>query len=954
EKKLTLCGTIKKNKRELAPQYVSTKNWAVFSTISGHLGIIKLASYCPKPIKFVNLISTKHDSINFNEEDAKKKPNLILFYNKNKGGVDVLDYLCNEYSTKRKTRRWPYYLFQGLLNFLAVNSYILYKSGNVYISRRLYLRQLGKSLCIENKLFRNLSFQHPCNLMINGIVMDHGARHPNMETNIENAHVLTLNVSLEYEKSEINSGFFYKSAEDRERLVVSERKHTDDKCWKIVELKNKVCKNGESFFIANQKGIDPLSLDILAKNGIVALRRAKRRNMERLTKACGGEAVNCVDELKADVLGYAGKIYQTQVGEEKYTFVEECKNPTSVTMLLRGPNKHTLEQLKAALRDGIRAVSNAIEDGLSIFAEGILVIPKTLARNSAHDIADTMVQLDNEFYKNTTTTIGLNLETGTPFDPIDAGIFDNYRVKKQMILSGALITSNLLRVDEIMRAEVCLNKINATSINLDVNIITIDALIMKVKRENYLNKSLKSAFCGTKSFTSRITHENKFISVVDKTDVACVVEAQKDLEKKNIDIFGTSKILEIEDDVLERNMDQYDKKLLSEQMNLSIPLRPKYIEGTSIKDYEILEEDSFTDWRRSIAVLEKNTNFNITPYEKNLEIWRQLWFVIDRCHLLIQIVDARNPLLYISQFLSNHITNNKNKHLLYFFNKADLLTESQRQIWREYCQSQNISFYFTTNCLDESTQTDIINTKEKLTRVLVDYCSENIQSAPKYNIGMIGFPNVGKSSMIRTLLGENIVAVSMTPGKTKKWQSHYLKNSNIQLFDCPGMIMPSFVYSRADLVTNGILSIDHVSDFIEPANIMAASVSKLNFKKLYNINIILPKNRKNGRKMLETYAKSRGHVLCRNVPDCSRAVRIITKDYISGKLPHCYLPPTVIGDSSSDENPECDTEKDELEFNMNLVTLQKSENVKNPKLKHHSNRNKKQKLRRKFAHLNPE
>ncbi|OAF70972.1 hypothetical protein A3Q56_01213 [Intoshia linei] len=161
EIKLTLCGTIRKNKRELAPQFVSTKNRAVFSTISGHLGIIKLASYCPKPIKFVNLISTKHDSINFNEEDAKKKPNLILLYNKNKGGVDVLDYLCNEYSTKRKTRRWPHYLFQGLLNILAVNSYILYKSGNVYISRRLYLRQLGKSLCIENKLFRNLSFQHP-------------------------------------------------------------------------------------------------------------------------------------------------------------------------------------------------------------------------------------------------------------------------------------------------------------------------------------------------------------------------------------------------------------------------------------------------------------------------------------------------------------------------------------------------------------------------------------------------------------------------------------------------------------------------------------------------------------------------------------------------------------------------------------------------------------------------
>ena len=142
--------------------------------------------------------------------------------------------------------------------------------------------------------------------LVRGLVLDHGARHPDMPKRIENAFILTLNVSLEYEKTcvfsrivypnpqnlitihrEVNSGFFYSSAEQREKLVESERRFTDAKCKKIVDFKNLVCdqavgsKEKKNFVVINQKGIDPLSLDILAKNGILALRRAKRRNMER-------------------------------------------------------------------------------------------------------------------------------------------------------------------------------------------------------------------------------------------------------------------------------------------------------------------------------------------------------------------------------------------------------------------------------------------------------------------------------------------------------------------------------------------------------------------------------------------------------------------------------------------------------------------------------------------------
>ena len=167
--------------------------------------------------------------------------------------------------------------------------------------------------------------------LIRGLALDHGARHPDMPKRVENAFVLTLNVSLEYEKSEVNSGFFYSSAEQRDKLVESERRHVDAKVRKIVELKKDVCGDDpkKSFVVINQKGIDPLSLDILAKNGIFALRRAKRRNMERLQLVCGGSSQNSVDDLSADILGWAGLVYEQQLGEEKYTFVVSANQSSS-------------------------------------------------------------------------------------------------------------------------------------------------------------------------------------------------------------------------------------------------------------------------------------------------------------------------------------------------------------------------------------------------------------------------------------------------------------------------------------------------------------------------------------------------------------------------------------------------------------------------------------------------
>jgi len=325
------------------------------------------------------------------------------------------------------------------------------------------------------------------------LVLDHGARHPDMKKRAENCYILTCNVSLEYEKTEINSGLFYKSSEERERLLLAERAFIDARVKKIIELKRKLCDGTDkNFVIINQKGIDPSSLDALAKDGIMALRRAKRRNMERLPLICGGVAVNSVDDLTPEMLGFAGLVYEQVLGEDKYTFIEKCPNPKSVTMLIRGPNKHTIMQIKDAIKDGLMAVRNCFVDGgvvpgagafelaahgelmkyketvkgrlklgVECFAKALLVIPKTLAQNAGFDAQETIVTLTEEEAKTREAKrgyIGLDLSTGGACLPADMGILDNYIVKKHIVSSSATIASNLLLVDEIMKAGISTGK----------------------------------------------------------------------------------------------------------------------------------------------------------------------------------------------------------------------------------------------------------------------------------------------------------------------------------------------------------------------------------------------------------------------------------------------------------------------------------------------------------------
>jgi len=223
-----------------------------------------------------------------------------------------------------------------------------------------------------------------------------------------------------------------------------------------------------------------------------------------LSLACGGFQVNSVEDLTIDSLGEAGKLYEEVLGEYHYTIVEDVKNPLSCTILMKGPNPHSIAQLKDAVRDGTRSVKNAIDDlalvpgggafeiachnhlmgmldnfkgkkklGVQAFAEAILVIPKTLAENSGLDVMDTLIALKEEYkaaLKVSTAAadaagatksaepqtahayVGLDVNSGEPTSPAEMGVWDNFIVKKQFVQLSTVIASQLLLVDELMRA----------------------------------------------------------------------------------------------------------------------------------------------------------------------------------------------------------------------------------------------------------------------------------------------------------------------------------------------------------------------------------------------------------------------------------------------------------------------------------------------------------------------
>ncbi|XP_078486693.1 large subunit GTPase 1 homolog [Ciona intestinalis] len=349
---------------------------------------------------------------------------------------------------------------------------------------------------------------------------------------------------------------------------------------------------------------------------------------------------------------------------------------------------------------------------------------------------------------------------------------------------------------------------------------------------------------------------------------------------------------------------------LEYQHLLGIPRRPPWTKQTTKEELEKLETESFLAWRKKLTVIQDNDDLIITPYEKNLDFWRQLWRVIERSDVIVQIVDARDPLLFRCLDLETYVTeSNESKQNILLVNKADLLSSKQRSEWRSHFEQLGVNVVFWSAVLEnekldenfDHSQLEALDVEDLFTREqLIDFLKSLIDK-PNKVVGMVGYPNVGKSSTVNTLMGVKKAAVSATPGRTKHFQTLHI-DSELCLCDCPGLVFPSFVSNKAEMVLSGILPIDQMRDHVAPVNLLGHRIPRRVIEVTYGFNISKPNEGENpdrvptAAEILSAHALSRGFMTTHGQPDNSRSARVILKDYVNGKLLCSVPPPGVSGE----------------------------------------------------------
>ncbi|KAL2331875.1 hypothetical protein Fmac_019456 [Flemingia macrophylla] len=377
--------------------------------------------------------------------------------------------------------------------------------------------------------------------------------------------------------------------------------------------------------------------------------------------------------------------------------------------------------------------------------------------------------------------------------------------------------------------------------------------------------------------------------------------------------------------------------------SLRVPRRPPWSPDMSVEELDDNEKQAFLIWRRSLARLEENEKLVLTPFEKNLDIWRQLWRVVERSDLLVMVVDSRDPLFYRCPDLEAYAQEvDEHKRTLLLVNKADLLPASVREKWVEYFRAHNIIYIFwSAKAASETVEgkmlwspleaddprrnnnpdTKIYDRDELLARLQsvaeeitqmrrnssssstgpsnIQSADENVAGCSSSNnviVGFVGYPNVGKSSTINALVGKKRTGVTSTPGKTKHFQTLIISDK-LTLCDCPGLVFPSFSSSRSEMIASGVLPIDRMTEHREAVQVVADKVPRHVIEEIYKISLPKPKPYEPqsrpplASELLSEYCASRRYVTASGLPDETRAARQILKDYIDGKLPHYEMPP---------------------------------------------------------------
>lgn len=308
--------------------------------------------------------------------------------------------------------------------------------------------------------------------LIKGIVIDKERVHSAMPTLIKDAKILLLDSALEIKETETDAEIRITSPEQLQSFLQQEESMLKDMVEKVVA--------SEANVVLCQKGIDDMAQHFLSKKGIFAIRRVKKSDMEKLAKATNGKIISNLNDLEMSDLGYASTVEEKKVAGEAMTFVEGCKNPKAVTILIRGGTEHVINEAERAVEDGIGAVSSAIDMGkivtgggaieislalklrnyaievggreqlaIEAFADALEIIPRTLAESGGMDPIDVLVQLRTEHSKGN-KNFGVHVFGGKIGDMAKLDVIEPTKVKRQALASAAEAAGMILKIDDII------------------------------------------------------------------------------------------------------------------------------------------------------------------------------------------------------------------------------------------------------------------------------------------------------------------------------------------------------------------------------------------------------------------------------------------------------------------------------------------------------------------------
>ncbi|MGB7969123.1 MAG: thermosome subunit alpha [Methanobacterium sp.] len=307
--------------------------------------------------------------------------------------------------------------------------------------------------------------------IVNGVVIDKGRLDPSMPKIVEDARIALLKFPIEVKSLETDAKINLTDPSQMNAFIEQEEKM-------IREMVDKVIASGANVLFC-QKGIDDLAQHYLTRAGILAVKRVRKSDIERLEKATGARVATNLDDLNTEDLGIAGQVYEKKIFDEVLLFIEDCIDPKAVSIILRGSTKHVAEEVERAVDDAIGVVAATVEDGqvvagggapeiaiakglkeyadtisgreqlaIGAFAAALEVVPKTLAENAGLDSIDALVDLRSAHEKS--PYMGLNVFTGDVTDMKEAGVIEPKRVKKQAIQSAAEAAEMILRIDDVI------------------------------------------------------------------------------------------------------------------------------------------------------------------------------------------------------------------------------------------------------------------------------------------------------------------------------------------------------------------------------------------------------------------------------------------------------------------------------------------------------------------------